>query len=347
MGRRPLAYKLKESITDIYERVRQKQKMEKQAREQEFSKQQEENTKEDEISPLTKEEKVRANLTALESIAMEITGEDLEFGKKKEKKKKKYKKWITSDDPVDENNIQVKQLKKKKKNYNKEFEPVIARLKNLLLEQGKMKSDLIKRFGIFAGPTTKDGQMNKTLVDLASVINAIGANELSTMKEIGQVKKTIAELYIKQQQIEAKNGVASEGNDMTLLGSDIASSIINQQMFNATKPNMQQAAQQMFQQANQPQTQNEIQAIPDFDPETWSQDDLVNEHTKYESIPHDIVVEFDKGNNRHRFKAVNKETREEIVGFPVPSFGIKAFDESKMKAKDDFNRIYDLEIINQ
>ena len=143
MGRRPLAYKLKETIGDIFERVKQKQKLEKETKEKLFSKQQDENTKEDELSPLTKEEKIQANLNALESLAVEITGEDLEYNRKK--KKNKYKKWIMGDDD-DINNIRVKQIKKKKQNYEKEFEPQLNMLRNLLAEQNKISIEIVTNF---------------------------------------------------------------------------------------------------------------------------------------------------------------------------------------------------------
>lgn len=344
MGRRPLAYRLKESIGDIYDRIKQKQKEEAELREKEFSKMQEENLKEDQLTPLTKEEKIQANLNALESIAAEITGEDLEFGKKK-KKKNRYKKWIMSDDPFDENNIEVKQIKKKKKhNYNKEFEPEINRLKNLLAEQSKIKNDLLKRFNIEAGPATKDGKMDKTLVELASVINEIGSSELNTMKEIGTIKKVIAELYIKQQQIEAKKGDFGDGSDATLIGSDLANSILNRQFMGFDQSSKQNNSSVSYDPGISQQGQPEIQ-VNSFDPSSWSQPQLVNEHIKYESIPHDIVVEYNKVTNEKRFKAVDSQTGQELPNCPVPHYNIKSFDESKMQARDDLGQTYNLEII--
>lgn len=348
MGRRPLAYKLKETIGDIYDRIKQRQKDEAIQREKEFAKMQDENLKEDQLSPLTKEEKIQANLNALESIANEITGEDLEFGKKKKKNKNRYKKWIMSDDSLDENNIDVKQIKKKKKrNYNKEFEPEINRLKNLLAEQSKMKNDLLKRFNIEAGPANKDGKMDKTLVELASVINEISGSELNTMKEIGTVKKVIAELYIKQQQIDAKKGDFGDSSDATLIGSDLANSILNQQFGNFTTPikstvdtGVSYDPGVQYQQAPQVQASN-------FDPSTWSQPQLVDDHIKYEGIPHDIVVEYNKTNNTKRFKAVDSQTGKELPNCPVPTYNIKTFDESKMQARDDLGQTYNLEIIGQ
>lgn len=351
MGRRPLAYRLKETIGDIYDRIKQRQKDEAALREKEFAKMQEENLKEDQLSPLTKEEKIQANLNALESIATEITGEDLEFGKKK-KKKNRYKKWIMSEDLIEgENNIATKQIKKKKKhNYNKEFEPEISRLKNLLAEQSKMKSDLLKRFNLGAGPATKDGgRMDKTLVELASVINEISGSELSTMKEIGTVKKVIAELYIKQQQLEAKKGDFGGGDDATLMGSDLANSILNQQFGNFTSPTVTKSVDTGVSYdpgIPQQQVQPEIQ-VSNFDPSTWSQPQLVNDHIKYEGIPHNIVVEYNKTNNTKRYKAVDAQTGQELPNCPVPTYNIKSFDESKMQARDDLGQTYNLEIIGQ
>lgn len=341
MGRKPLAYKLKETIGDIFERVKQKQKQEKIEKEKLFSKQQDENTKEDELSPLTKEEKIQANLNALESLAIEITGEDLEYDKKK--KKNKYKKWVMGDD--DElNNIRVKQIKKKKRNYEKEFEPHMNMLKNLLAEQNKFRTDLLKRFDLAAGPSNiRDAQMNKTIVDLATAISTAGNAALSTMREIGATKKTVAELYIKQRQMESKFG-GGDSQDVGLMGSDIASAILG-------RPTS--IPQQQYLQPSQPQPSlnqlpvqlpQEITVSNNFDPSSWNQDSFVSEHTKYEEIPHSFVVEWHPNEDKARFKAIDPDGNE-LKGCPVPTFKIKNIDPERKIARDDFEQIYPLEIV--
>lgn len=347
MGRRPLSYKLKESIGDIFKKVKARQKAEKEAKEKEFSKQQDENTKDDELAPLTKEEKIQANLNALENIAIEITGEDLEYFKKVKKKKNKYKKWITSEDSDNPNLIQVKQIKKKKRNYEKEFEPQINMLKNLLAEQNKFRTDLLKRFDLAAGPSNiKDAQMNKTIVDLATAISTAGNAALSTMREIGAVKKTVAELYIKQKQMESKFGDNSQ--DVGLLGSDIASAVLGRpNSLNSAIPNPyqnQSTNTTVFNSQSVPQ-ESSIEISNNFDPSSWNQESFVSEHTKYEEIPHSFVVEWHKNEDKARFKAV-KPDGSELQGCPVPTFKIKNIDPERKVARDDFDQIYPLEIIS-
>ena len=342
MGRRPLSYRLKESISDIFNKVKQKQKSRKKQKEEELAKAQREAKRSDDAPPQTKEEKLQANINALESIANEITGEDLEFYKKSKKRKNKYKKWITSDDDGEVSEIQVKKLKKKKRNYNKEFEPELNMLKNLLTEQNKFRTDLLKRFEVAAGPNNKpDSNLNKTIVDLATAISTAGTAALSTMKEIGVVKKTIAELYIKQKQLEGKFGDSENSNDQSLMGSNIASTIfgsggIPQNQFTfQTQPQL-------------PEQQEMITQIPitnDFDPNNWSQESLVSDRTKFESTPHKFVVEWHKSKEQYRIKAVDPVTNQEISNAPVPSFEIKSFDPVKKLARDNFDQAYQLEII--
>ena len=338
MGRRPLAYKLKETIGDIFERVKQKQKLEKETKEKLFSKQQDENTKEDELSPLTKEEKIQANLNALESLAVEITGEDLEYNRKK--KKNKYKKWIMGDDD-DINNIRVKQIKKKKQNYEKEFEPQLNMLRNLLAEQNKFRADLMKRFDLAAGPSNiRDAQMNKTIVDLATAISTAGNAALSTMKEIGVTKKTIAELIIKQRQLDSKFG-GGDSQDIGLMGSDIAAAILGKPTANQQ---ILQPQQQFVQPPIQPQQNQDISVSHDFDPSSWNQDSFVSNHTKYEEIPHTFVVEWHPNEDKARFKAIDPDGNE-LKDCPVPTFKIKNIDSERKIARDDFDQIYPLEIV--
>jgi hypothetical protein len=338
MGRRPLAYKLKETIGDIFERVKQKQKLEKETKEKLFSKQQDENTKEDELSPLTKEEKIQANLNALESLAVEITGEDLEFDKKK--KKNKYKKWIMGDDD-DINSIRVKQVKKKKLNYEKEFEPQLNMLRNLLAEQNKFRADLMKRFDLAAGPSNiRDAQMNKTIVDLATAISTAGNAALSTMKEIGTTKKTIAELIIKQRQLDSKFGGA-DSQDVGLMGSDIAAAILGKP---TSSQQFLQPQQTQFPSTTQVQPPQDISVSRDFDPSTWNQDSFVSNHTKYEEIPHSFVVEWHPNEDKARFKAIDPDGNE-LKECPVPTFKIKNIDAERKIARDDFDQIYPLEIM--
>ena len=215
-------------------------------------------------------------------------------------------------------------------------------LKNLLTEQNKFRTDLLKRFEVAAGPNNKpDSNLNKTIVDLATAISTAGTAALSTMKEIGVVKKTIAELYIKQKQLEGKFGDSENSNDQSLMGSNIASTIfgsggIPQNQFTfQTQPQL-------------PEQQEMITQIPitnDFDPNNWSQESLVSDRTKFESTPHKFVVEWHKSKEQYRIKAVDPVTNQEISNAPVPSFEIKSFDPVKKLARDNFDQAYQLEII--
>lgn len=344
MGRRPLSFKLKETITDIFNKVKEREKEKRNSKIKKALKKEKEKKKIlDEIESVSKEEKLQANLNALESIANEITGEDLEFYKKKNKdRKKKYKKWIISDDDGEINEIKVKKLKKKKRNYNKEFEPELNMLKNLLSEQNKFRNDLMKRFETAAGPNNKtDANLTKTIVDLATAISTAGNAALSTMKEIGIVKKTIAELYIKQKQMEQKFGDVENSTDQSLMGSNIASAIFGQ----GAIPQPQFTFQGQHQLPEQPEMITQIPIANDFDPNNWSQESLVSPRTKFESTPHKFVVEWHKSKDQYRIKAVDPVSNQEIPNAPVPAFEIKSFDPNKKLARDNFDQAYQLEII--
>ena len=174
---------IRASVASIYSELLTKRKEEKEAKqekkrqEEELREQEKEANKKSENEPkLTKKEKREAEFDNWKEIIIGLTGDDLEYSSTK-KSKKKYRKWI--DDETESSILIPKTKKVKKKNYSKEFAPELQMLKNIVADQNKFTADLQKRFNTMAGPATKDAMPpNKTMVDLASVINAGRSNSL-------------------------------------------------------------------------------------------------------------------------------------------------------------------------
>lgn len=337
------------SISSIYADLLSKRRSEKefkkeQKRMERELREQEKADKKNEETPMTKKEKRQAELDNWKEVVIGLTGDDLEYSKPK-KGKKKYRKWIDDDDINAV--INAKQKKPKKKNYNKEFEPELNMLRSLVAEQNRFTADLQKRFQNAAGPATKDAQMpNKTLVELAAAIGTGRSNSLGMIREIGNLKKTIADLYMKQKKLDAESGGSGrfENSDIGLLGSSIASNIFNTET--PIVPLTQPA------QMTPPPVQNNIPVAnvvetTVFDPSTWDGPDLGESYSKYESIPHTIYVEKNQSTGDMRFVALRNDNGEELIGCPVPTSDPRSLkiNEEEMTVKGEFDEVYKLRYV--
>ena len=358
---------VKASVSSIYAQLLSKRKSERAMKEEqkrmerELKEQEDVDKKaEEENEPkLSNKEKRQKELDAWKEIVIGLTGDDLEYTPKK-KSKKKYRKWIDDDD-INAELEKRKQKKPKKKNYNKEFAPELNMLRALVQEQNRFTADLQKRFQNAAGPAAKDAMIpNKNLVELASVIASGRSNSLGMLREIGSLKKTIAELYMKQKKLDSETAGSSDFNssDMGLLGSNIASSMFADNPFvninpigggnvsanpsstaNSYSPVSIQGAptQEEFRPA-EPQV-----TVTAFDPNSWEGPELDNSYSNYESTPHTVVVEKNRNTGNMRFVAL-KDDGSEFIGCPVPTS-----DPSKLRVneqdgivKGEFDEVYKL-----
>lgn len=337
---------IKASVSSIYSALLGKRQKEKEEREEakrlakeekEAEKKEEEEVEEEKISKRAKREK---DLEAWKSVFSELTGDDLEYTSKK-KGKKKYKKWI--DDDI-ENAVQVEKKKKiKKKNYRKEFEPELNMLKSLLAEQNRINADMLKRFQNAAGPATKDASYpTKTLVELLATINSGKTNALSMLREIGNLKKTVADLEMKKRKMDMDMGAGATDNmDLGLMGSSIASNLF----MGGSTPTYTPPVYNNTPSQSQPQPEAvvDIPPVDDFDPSTWGGigGDTA---TQFEDVPHKIYVENNLATGNKRFVAERTDTGEEITipNLPTVDPNTLPFDERKMTVKGKFDEIYEV-----
>lgn len=353
---------VRSSVSSIYSALLSKRATEKQYKEEQKRMQKELEAQEkadkkengEKEEKLTKKEKRQKEFDNWKEIVIGLTGDDLEYSDKK-KSKKKYRKWIDDDDINAA--LNQKQKKIKKKNYHKEFEPELNMLRTLVSEQNRFTADLQKRFQNAAGPANKDAQLpNKTLVELASVIASGRSNSLGMLREIGSLKKTMAELYMKQKKLDADLAGSSgsfDSTDMSLLGSNIASSLFSSPMtpsvsdfgtpVNINTPSESEYSQtpnyaNLPAEANVPPVAPQIQA---FDPNSWDGPELNNDFTKYENIPHTVVVQK-RSDGAMRFAAIRDDNGEELVGCNVPTTDPTKlqFNETDMTVKGDFDEVY-------
>lgn len=356
------------SVASIYSELLAKRKEEKEAkaekkRQEELREQEEKEARkkaEEDGTKLSKKERKQKELDNWKEVIVGLTGEDLEYSSTK-KSKKKYRKWI--DEEGDSTILTPKPKKVKKKNYNKEFAPELNMLKNIVADQNKFTADLQKRFNAMAGPATKDAMPpNKTMVELASVINAGRSNSLGMLNAIGSMKKTIAELYFKQLKEEGANAGNFMPTDLSLMGSSIASSLFGDEPMTPVTPSNQYVGSitspapstiptgpiPAIAKAYPSETPVAPQ-IQEFDPSSWDGPDSlqVNPSVHFETVPHTVVVEMNRDSGNMRFKAIHNETGEELPNCPVPTYDPRnlKINEKDLIAKGQFDETYKLEVI--
>ena len=350
------------SISSIYADLISKKQAAREAREEERRQQKleekEKRIKED-GTKMTKRERRQAEFDNWKEVIFGLTGDDLEYSSPKKNKKKKYRKWIGEDDIG--TITTVKQKKPKKKNYNKEFEPELNMLRNLVTEQNKFTADLQRRFQNAAGPATKDAMVpNKAMVDLAAAIMTGRSNSLGMLREIGSIKKNIATLYMNQKKLDSQLGgnVSTDDGDLALMGSNLAASLFgDSSSFNTPSPV-----------PNNPVVSNEYQptvvrgtvvpgslqlptekVVPfdnssNFDPASWVGPTLENSFTESETIPHTVIVEKDRNNGNMRFVAIRNDDGSELSGCNVPTVDPNTLtvNEKDMTVKGQFDEVYTL-----
>ena len=356
------------SVHSIYSQLlskRQQEREEKRSRIEEERAQrkieEDEKYTNDDGTKMSKKEKQEAALNNWQDIITNLTGDDLEY-KSKKKNKKKYRKWI--DDDTDGNTIITAKAKKvKKKNYNKEFEPELNMLRSLIADQNKFNADLWKRWQLIMGPAAKDSQVpTKTMVDMAAALNAGRSNALSMLNNIGNIKKTIADLTMKQKKLDSELGGAGivDNTDLALLGSSIGANLLgdfsqNNITAQPVTSNIVPNDASMFAPTNTPsintpnvsQQQNVQASVEVFDPNSWGGHNGASDQVYFESIPHSIVVEKN-GNGDMRFKAVRDDTGEELIGAPVPDYDFNrlSINEQDGVVRGQFDEIYKIENVN-
>ncbi len=357
------------SVSSIYAGLLEKRKIEREEKEakrlkeyEEKQREKEEKYKKEDGTKMSKKERRESELASWQNVIVGLTGDDLEYTKEKKSKKKKYRQWI--DDETDGNTvITEKPRKKKKKNYQKEFEPELHMLKTIVTEQNKFTADLQKRFQNAAGPSTKDAApLNKTLVELAGTINASRQNSLGLLREIGNLKKNIADLYFKQLKADAESsGGGFNSQDIGLMGSNIASSIFPDEGIISSPVAFSAGESSPTQQdhtinfnspeinitPNTPDIPTSVSSVDNFDPSSWEGPQLTNTYAMYENIPHSVVVEWHKEKDIARFKAIRDDNGEELVGCPVPTSDPSKlkFNEKDLTVKGEFDETYKLEIV--
>lgn len=129
-----------------------------------------------------------------------------------------------------------KKKKKKKKDksemtdYSKEFEPEMALLQNLLSEQTRFTTSLQKRYDTLESSKSSARGVGKFTTDLIGAINQGRSTSLQIANSLSSLKKTIADLNMK----ERKEHAAMDGGDLENMG-DYSANFLKQVLRNSRK----------------------------------------------------------------------------------------------------------------
>ena len=337
---------VKTSVSDLYKnllakRAEAKGKKKEVEETEEAAKADGEETVED--RPLTKKEKRARAMDSWKAVVEGLVEEDLDYVPPK-RSKRRFKKWTIDTDLYGEGAaMPTKPKKKRKVNYNKEFEPELNMLKSIVADQNKFTSDLQKRYHISVGPNTKDaGPLNKTQVDLAAAIVSGRSTSLAVLREIGNLKKTKYNLYMDELKLNKDGKGSDDSQDLTRIGSNVA-----QQFYGA--PNTlypSESSQSSTIDTSSVISASEMAIINNFDPSTWGDESTEPDmYTKYENTPKKTVVEVNEGDGQYRFKTINTDTGNEILDYPNPTFKITTINKELNLAKDAFDKSYEIEYV--
>ena len=198
--------------------------------------------------PINRKKKVFEDLDNLsnEPVPFLITNskkEKKEKDKEDEDNEDTASMWLTTLTTLSNNKIRTKSVKnifaedggKKKKNkhkkkdeltdYNKEFETEGALLNNLLVDQNRFVESLQSKYDAMNSRKTTSSGLGKFTTDLISTLTQARQLSVSLVKEKIGLKKTIAELAMKEAKEKGLGGL--EGEDLNTYAAQYLKGIIS------------------------------------------------------------------------------------------------------------------------
>lgn len=133
--------------------------------------------------------------------------------KPKKKKNKQFKGFLSDDQVIKKTSKSKKQKNGEMKDYYKEFEPELALLKNLYMQQSKFTDVLQKKFDEIEKSKSTSRGVGKFTTDLINSISQARSTALQIMDKTINTKKIIADLNVKERkEFSNKNSSAQENN---------------------------------------------------------------------------------------------------------------------------------------
>lgn len=233
-------------------------------------------------------------------------GED---GKKKKKKKKKDKNDVTD--------------------YNKEFEPEMNLLQNLLSEQSRFTSSLQKRYDTLESSKSSARGVGKFTTDLITSINQGRSTSLQIANNIVNLKKTIADLNMK----ERKERAATEGGDYENMGMYSANFL--KQVLRESRKDLGAYGD------DSPVDGNADDIFANVSSELADSDrsDEIEQYLRYEKDNVQIYAFVNKETNDYHLEAIT-ESGKKLDDYPIPQIKSLEINQSTEVASDEYHTKY-------
>lgn len=229
---------------------------------------------------------------------------DLGLKKFKPSRKIKFMRGYTDDgelifDPFDPK--QRNETPDKTVNYNKKFSREMKQHQKLIRQQAQYVDQLEKLFRATTGlGTTNPRQLTKTDVELASVLSQARGQLLQMISGVSSLKKTIADLQLKQYARLASDTLAATKQDAEV--PEMRGSAVLQQILSN---NLNQL----------PENNPSLDDLPGIDDD----DSLVGKNVRYENQNIQLAVIYHMDDSTHEPVAIN-EAGEIIDDYELPSY---------------------------
>lgn len=233
-------------------------------------------------------------------------------------KKKKHKKKKKGDDLTD---------------YNSEFETEMRLIKDLMEDQTKFTDSLQKKYDAMESTKSSARGIGKFTTDLIESINTSRSLSLQMVKEISSLKKTIADLSLKERK---EFGSKASGNeeDIGLMSSSMLKQMISESAKDIVGDEVD------IQESSMDDVYSDIVNSLGDD----AGNDEIDKYLEYESRDITIYACVDKNSNGENitdayFIAKDKDG-DEIYDYPLPAMTTLKINRSTEVATDTYSRKY-------
>lgn len=239
--------------------------------------------------------------------------------------------------PVDIFNHYDKGKKKKHKkhnkdgltDYNKEFEHETSLIKDLMVEQARFTDSLQKKYDIMENTKSSARGIGKFTTDLIDSINSARQLSLQLIKEQAGIKKTIADLTMKEKK-EFGSKVSEEGEDIGLMSSSMLKKMISESSSNKQENDIG---------VSEADNLDELFDSINADIGESEDDEEINKYLQYEKSDVTVYACINEENDTRYFIAKDKDGNV-IDDYPLPEMTDLNLNRSTNIANDIYSRKY-------
>lgn len=250
------------------------------------------------------------------------SGESI-FGMTEGKKKKKKKKKDGDDEWVD---------------YGKEFEPEMALMQNLLIDQNKFVQSLQQRYDVLESSKSSARGVGKFTTDLISAINQGRSTSMQLVNAIISTKKTVADLNMKER--KEKAGLAGlDGDDLNQYSANLLKNMIGQ-----SRRELANYGDNVMVDGGPDDIFSDIaEGFTDDD----TRDDDVTKFLQYETRNPKLIAVVDDETDECYLQAIAGDNGEVLADYPLPNTGKMEINRSTNVAVDEYHNKYPIEFRNK